>query len=189
MQADPATLFDDWAARVARGESPDPREYLDQAGPAREELAQLMEAYLQAAPRREPDPETVELARIWLRGDSTLADLRARRGIRREDVVAAIVDGFNLAPEKAGIVRRYYHRLESGLLDPSRLSRPLLDLLGNTLGVANETILGWRTRSLEAAPAFRIQGDIAAAAAAARPSDPNQERDDPEIRQLFLSGR
>ena len=150
MQADPATLFDDWAARVARGESPDPREYLDQAGPAREELAQLMEAYLQAAPRREPDPETVELARTWLRGDSPLADLRARQGIRREDVVAAIVDGFNLAPEKAGIVRRYYHRLESGLLDPSRLSRPLLDLLGNTLGVANETILGWRTRSLEA---------------------------------------
>ena len=67
MQADPATLFDDWAARVARGESPDPREYLDQAGSAREELAQLMDAYLQAAPRREPDPETVELARTWLR--------------------------------------------------------------------------------------------------------------------------
>ena len=188
MQADPATLFDDWAARVARGESPDPREYLDRAGPAREELAQLMDAYLQAAPRREPDPETVELARTWLRGDSPLAELRARQGIRRDDVVAAIVDAFDLAPEKAGIVKRYYHRLEAGLLDPSRLSRPLLDLLGKTLGVANETILGWRTRSLEVAPAFRSQSEVAAAAAS-RQQTANQDEDDPEIRRLFLSGR
>jgi hypothetical protein len=188
MRADPTTLFDDWAARVARGESPDPREYLERAGPGREELAQLMEAYLQAAPRREPDPETVELARTWLRGDSPLAELRARRGIRRQDVVAAIVDAFGLAPEKAGIVKSYYHRLEAGLLDPSRLSRPLLDLLGKTLGVANETILGWRTRSLEVAPAFRIQSDITFAPAAP-PASPSQEPDDPEIGQLFLSGR
>jgi hypothetical protein len=48
-------------ARVARGESPDPHEYLERAGPGRDDLAQLMEAYLQAAPRREPDP--IELVR------------------------------------------------------------------------------------------------------------------------------
>jgi hypothetical protein len=186
MQVDPATLFDDWAARVARGESPDPREYLDQAGPAREELAQLMEAYLQAAPRREPDPETVELARAWLRGDSPLVELRARRGLRRDDLVDAIVSEFALASEKRGVVKGYYHRLEAGLLDPSRLSAPLLELLSRTLGVARETILAWRARPLAAAPAFRA---METASLRGSPGGERADEDDAQVRALFISSR
>ena len=44
-------LFDDWAARLARGERPDPRDYLAEAGEQAGELSRLMEAFLVAAPR------------------------------------------------------------------------------------------------------------------------------------------
>lgn len=185
-----AELFDDWAARVARGESPDPREYLDRAGPGREDLSKLMEAYLQSAPRREPDAETVELARAWLAGASPLTELRARRGIRVDAVVDAIVSEFALAPEKGPVVKRYYHRLEAGALDPSRLSGSLLDLLARTLGVARETILAWRARPLEFQAAFR-DPHVKVAASLAAPTTPNREpdEDDEQIRDLFRSGR
>jgi len=178
-------LFDEWAARLARGESPDPLAYLERAGPARDELARLMDAYLQAAPRPEPGAETLELARAWAAGASPLAELRARRGLRRADVVEAIVGGLGLAPEQAGAVRRYYHRLEAGLLDPAGLSRPLLDLLARTLEVAAGTILAWRARPLAAGPAFRTAEDRTMVKREAL----DDQEDDEEVRNLFLSGR
>ena len=185
MQADVHALFDDWAARVARGEAPDPLAYLERAGPARDELASLMDAYLQAAPRPEPDAETVELARAWVAGASPLAELRARRGLRRDDVVDAIAGEFGLPAEKRPIVKRYYHRLEAGLLDPAGLSSALLALLARTLDVAAETILAWRARPVGAAPAFRADAAVPRPASTAF----EQEEDDQEVRSLFLSGR
>jgi hypothetical protein len=185
MDADPVSrLFDTWAASFARGEQPDPRVYLDEAGDGAAELSQLMEAYLVAAPRAEPDAEAINLARAWLAGASPLADLRASRGIRRDEVVDAVMAEFALAQEKRPIVKSYYHRLESGLLDPARLSAPLLELLARRLETARETILAWRTRSLDVAPAFRAP--IGEASVRASPGD---EPDDPEIHDLFLSGR
>lgn len=185
MPPDATGLFDEWAARVARGEGPDPLEYLDRAGPAREELERLMDAYLQAAPRREPEAETVELARAWLTGASPLTELRARRGIRVDAVVEAIVGEFALPPEKAPVVKRYYHDLEAGALDPSRLSGALLDLLARTIGVARETILAWRARPLAFKAAYREStAPLAGALSQPPPSD-----DDAEVRSLFLSGR
>jgi hypothetical protein len=184
VTAEPNELFDDWAARLARGESPDPLAYLDRAGDAREELAHLMDTYLQSVPRREPDPETLELARAWVAGASPLAELRARRGLRRQEVVDAVVGEFALDPAKAPIVKRYYHELEAGILDPSRLSRALLDLLSAKLGVARETILAWRARPLDTAPAFRVDGHAPVPASPRTASE-----DDEQVRDLFLSGR
>lgn len=94
---------------------------------------------------------------------------------------------FALTSEKRAIVKNYYHRLEAGLLDPSRLSASLLDLLAKTLGVMEDAILGWRTRPLELAPAFRIQSNSPAEDANVRAS-PSRELDNTEVRKLFLSG-
>ena len=190
MSADVSLLFDEWAARVARGERPDPREYLDRAGSGREDLSRLMDAYLQAAPRRKPDTETVELARAWLAGASPLTELRVRRGIRVDTVVDAIVGEFALGVDKAPVVKRYYHRLEAGLLDPAGVSNPLLDLLARTLGVARETILAWRARPLDIQAAFREPpAKVAAMSGRAAPTPISKaDEDDDEVRALFRTG-
>jgi hypothetical protein len=181
-------LFDEWAARVARGERPDPREYLARAGAFADELARVMDAYLVAVPRREPTEETVELARAWVEGHSPLVELRARQGLRRDEVVDAIVGEFSLRDEQRATVKEYYHRLEAGLLDPARLSRPLLDLLARVLGAAAEQATAWRPRRLQAAPAFRANKAAGSAFAPAR-AQRADVADDAEVAALFLSGR
>src|SRR4051812_13057072 len=161
--ADVDALFDRWAAALARGEQPDPLTLIREAGESADELARMMDRYLRARPRAEPDPETVDLARAWIAGEAPLVQLRVRRGVRTDDMVDAVMTEFALPREKRAIVKRYYHRLEAGLLDPSRLSRPLLDLLARALRVPTTSILAWRPRPLEVAPAYRIAPEALAA--------------------------
>ena len=108
-----------------------------------------------------------------------------RQGLRRGELVHAIVAEFGLAPEKKEIVRGYYHRLEAGLSDPAALSARLLGFLAAKLGVAQETILAWRARPLGATPAFRGMKSVVLQ------ESPGLEPalDDEEVRDLFLSGR
>jgi hypothetical protein len=184
MQPDPVMeLFDEWAASLARGEQPDPQAYLERARGGADELARLMEAFLEAAPRPEPSEEAVVAMRAWLEGDSPLVALRTRRGLRRDDVVGAVMGEFALADRKRPVVRRYVHELEAGLLDPRRLSEPLAALLARLLEVPAATIRAARVPRLEAEPAFR------AAAARAAPTPRPPQPDDPEVRSLFLSDR
>src|SRR6266480_1484333 len=48
-------LFDEYAAAYARGERPRAREYLTRAGPQADELAGLIDQFLQRSPAAEPD--------------------------------------------------------------------------------------------------------------------------------------
>ena len=137
--ADVAELFDEWAAALARGERPDALAFIREAGDGGEELARLMDRYLRARPRAEPDPEAVDLARAWIAGEAPLVRLRVRRGLRHDEVVDAVMAEFALEPRQRRVVKRYYHRLEAGQLDPSRLARPLLDLLARALGAPGAT--------------------------------------------------
>jgi len=54
-----------------------------------EELALLMEAYLEGAPAPEPNDDARALAKAWLENRPPLEDLRTRRGLRRDQVVDA----------------------------------------------------------------------------------------------------
>lgn len=93
---------------------------------------------------------------------------------------------FKLAPEGRGKVKRYYHELESGLLDPTGLDRRLAGLLAITPRFTREAIFTWRPRPITAAPALRGQkGQFAAAISAASP--PKQAED--EVDALFRSDR
>ena len=49
-------LFDEYAAAYARGERPQAREYLARAGPQADELAGLIDEFLQRSPAAEPAP-------------------------------------------------------------------------------------------------------------------------------------
>ena len=189
--ADVDALFDRWAAALARGEQPDPLALIREAGERAAELARMMDRYLRARPRPDPDPETVDLARAWIAGDAPLVQLRVRHGLRHDDVVDAVMTEFALAPGQRRAVKRYYHRLEAGQLDPSRLERPLLDLLARVLRASPASILAWRPRPLQVAPAYRITPDVVAgqplearASVAREPAE-----DDEQVRALFISDR
>ena len=52
------------------------------------------------------------------RGRPPLLALRTQRALKRDDVVDSLVDELGLDRAKRKKVERYYHRLETGLLDP-----------------------------------------------------------------------
>ena len=176
-------LFDEWAASWARGERPDPRTYLERAGMHDNELSRMMDAYLQLAPRPEPDAERTALVEAWMRGESPLVDLRARRGLKRDDVVASLLQDLGLAAAKRPFLSNRYHELEAGLLEPSRLSGRLVDSLVAVLRTTEDVIRTWRPRRLEVSTAYRIASAGPLPAAPAR-----AEERDPEVDALFLSG-
>lgn len=141
------SLFEEYVASYGRGEGPDLRAYFERAGDGRDELASLVDVWLQVAPAPEPDEETVALTAAWIAGEPPLVALRARRGLRRADVVDRIIERFRLNPAKRQKVERYYHEVETGQLAPSPSIR---DALAAIFGRA---LPAWRVRPLDVSPA------------------------------------
>jgi hypothetical protein len=126
-------LFDEYASAYARGERPEAREYLARAGEDGNELARLIDGFLQAAPVPELEPEVVELFEGWLAGDSSLLRLRVARGMTRDRAVEELIDRLDLDRRKWAKVKRYYHQLEAGLLDLDRVDRRVFTALADAL--------------------------------------------------------
>ena len=116
-------LFDAFCRQHVRGERPDVRDYLERAGPEQEELSRLIDRYLASAPPPKPEPENVQVMTAWLAGEPPLLELRRRRGLGRDAVVEELVGSLSLDPAKRGKVKTYLHELETGWLDPTRVSR------------------------------------------------------------------
>ena len=179
-------LFDDYAARFARGERPDARAYLARAGEGADELARLIEVYLERAPSPAPDEESVALTRAWVEGHPPLLALRTRRGVTRDKVVDALMSRLGLDPGKRDKVKRYYHQLENGLLEPRRVDRSVWEVLAETLKARASELAAQRVRPLriDASMAyFRVSEAAAPAMAAPMASGPPPEED--EIDRLF----
>ena len=181
-------LFDEFAVRRARGERPDVGEYLERAGEGADELRELLDRLLASTPPPEPDPDAVAAMQAWLAGEPPLLELRVRRGLRRDDVVGSLVTRLGLDPAKREKVKRYYHRLENGLLDPSRVDRRVLDALSETLRARVEDLGVWRTPPLDAAMHY-VRADAEQAAPVFEPraaAEADEERD--EVDELFTGG-
>jgi len=181
-------LFDEFALRYVRGERPDVREYLERAGTERAELGGMLDRFLQAAPAREPSEEDAVLVQAALEGEPALLVLRQRRKLTFGTVVDALVKTLGLDPGKERKVGDYYHRLETGLLDPSGVSRRVWDALGDLLQ-ANARSLAGRRPAHPPAPAasYRRTGgmvlyEMAEVAAPAATAEPD------EIDMLFTAG-
>jgi hypothetical protein len=140
-------LFDEYARAYARGERPEAREYLERAGPDADALAGLIDRYLAGVPAPAPDERTVELFEAWHVGESPLLRLRTAQGVKRDTVVAALVKKLGLDPKKATKVKRYYHELESGLLEPEQVDRRVFEVLAETLGARAADLVAWRRRT------------------------------------------
>src|SRR3712207_6396200 len=136
-------LFDEFAARRARGERPDVREYLARAGPDAEELRPLLDRLLTTMPAPRADPSVVAALEARLAGEPPLLALRTRLGLPRNRVVDALVKTLDVDPAKADKVRRYYHQLETGLLEPRGVSPRVFAALERLLDARVEDLAGW----------------------------------------------
>ena len=195
--ADVSALFDEYAAAFARGEEPDLREYLARAGEEADELARLVEAFVVVASAREPSEERVALTRAWAAGESPLLELRARRGVRREEVVEAILGRFGIDAAKRQKVAGYYHELEAGLLDPLRVDRGVWELLAELLRSSVSDLrrrprlsppppAGLAVAYRRSTPKAAFESVASAAPAAAQAPQPPEPPD--EVDRLFRSG-
>ena len=180
-------LFDEYAAAYARGERPRAHVYLERAGEGADELARLLEGYVQAALVPAPDEDTIALVGAWLEGQPPLVELRARRGLRVEDVVEALVKGLGLDGAKRAKVKRYYQRLEGGLLEPAGVAQTVWGVLGRLVPGAEEAA-AWRPQQVAGAAAYLRVSDAAPAPALAADSAGPDIQELDEIDRLFLSG-
>jgi hypothetical protein len=178
-------LFDEYAAAYARGERPKAEEYLDRAGADRAQLSALLGEFVRRSPVHTPSDDDLRLLGLILAEEPPLLTLRVDRGMRIDDVVDALIDQLGLEPAKRTKLKRYYQRLEGGLLDPHGLSMRLRGVLSNLLGASADAALSWRVPPPAAASAFLRQGDRVEAVSGAAP--PAADTED-EIDRLFTGG-
>lgn len=175
-------LFDEYAAAYARGERPSAEEFLDRAGAGRDELARMLEEFLQRTPVQPPSDDEARRLELLLSGEPPLLVLRRERKLRREHVVEALRERLGLAPELREKLALRYHELETGQLEPARVDRRVWEALAEALqaGVAE---LAARARPLPAREApvmFRATATRSAAAAM------REKREEPdEVDRLF----
>ena len=177
-------LFDEYAAAYARGERPSADEFLDRAGPDRGRLASLLEEFLHRAPVQPPTEDDARLLGLMLAEEPPLLSLRVEQGMKVDDVVGALIARLGLDESKRAKVKRYYQRLEGGLLDPHGVSKRLRVAVAETLGTGADTAAVW-TAPPAPATAFLRQAEPVEIAPAASAS-PSEAED--EIDRLFTGG-
>jgi len=184
-------LFEEFAASWARGEHPDVRDYLERAGDERDTLAPLLDGFIAAAPVQAPSAETLATFAQLVPTDETTPPMlaaRVRLGVRRNQVVAMLVDRLGIAPEKEKKVAHYYHELETGVLDPRGVEPIVWHHLSKVFGTGIRSLM---LRPNEPPPAmvaayYRHSDDVALAAPAApAPSREVAEPERDEIDRLF----
>jgi hypothetical protein len=179
-------LFDEYAAAYARGERPDAEDFLQRAGDERRELASLLDEFLRRAPVPAPTEDDVRLLGLMLAEEPPLLALRVRRGITVDDVVSAVIGYLGLDPAKRLKVKRYYQRLEGGLLDPSGVDRRVRAVLTDVLGASADAAMSWTAPPM-ASTAFLRHAELAAAPPSAAAPAPVEAEED-EIDRLFTGG-
>jgi hypothetical protein len=182
-------LLDEFAAAHARGEHPDVKAYLERAGAQYEELAELLDRYLIAVPAQPPDPETAALLDARLArepGESLLQAYRVKLRLKRGEVVDAVVAALGLPPDRSAKVGRYYHELESGLLEPDRVNVRVWEALAGAFGAPVRRLAEWSPPPAEPAMlAMYRSANMDVAVSTRRPADVTEAEWD-EVDELFL---
>jgi hypothetical protein len=198
--ADVDRLFDELAAAYVRGERPDLASYLARAGEDADDLARLFEAFLRTVPLPEPTDDDVAVLRARLVGEPGLLALRTRRGRKVDDVVDDLAG--RLEVDDRTRLKRYYQRLEGGVLDPHPVDERVWSALRDVFGTSIRTMIRpLATRQGGSAMAYYRRTGSASASAdsaspparAATPAEPRSAADlDPapadrdELDRLFL---
>jgi transcriptional regulator with XRE-family HTH domain len=123
-------FIDAWNA----GRRPRVRDYLARLpdGPERDELADAITDWLSVAPTPAYSEGTRGAIRAEVARTFELSRLRERAGFSPRELAARVAKAFGLSDVER--TEGYLARLEAGELDPSRVSRRLLDALAGLLG-------------------------------------------------------
>ena len=179
--ADVDRLFDELAAAYVRGERPDLPAYLARAGDDADELARLVDAFLRTVPPPEPSEDDVAVMRARLEGQPGLLALRKRRGRRVDEVVDDLA--VRLEVDDRPRLKRYYQRLEGGVLDPHKIDERVWDGLQSVFSTSVRNLIRpLVTRQGGSAMAYyrrtvSLEGPMPLAAAAAPPVVPERVAD------------
>ena len=185
MTADTEALLDELVRRHARGEPLDVEDLLRRAGAGADELAVLIDRFLERAPRQEASAAT--LAYVRSLDDPPLLRARLQRSLRIDDVVDAIVNACELPAEKRGKVRRYYQLLEGGRLDPRGVSKRVWDGLAAIFGGSVEELAQMKVAPAAGAPAmYRRASDTLLDADTVAVAPPVGDEPADEVDALFL---
>lgn len=164
-------FVDAWNA----GRRPRVRDYLAQVeGDDRDALAEAISSWLEVAPTPELDAE----ARAAVRREPTVAallagadgpagawpellpNLRRKRGLSVADVASRLAERFGLGPGQRERAAGYLERMERGELEPARVSRRLLDALGDLLGVSGGSLADAGGLAARLRPAASASGTL-----------------------------
>lgn len=195
MITTPEQLLGELVDRWARGAPLDVEELLVRAGPRSDELADLIDAFLQRAPRREPTPDALAFVRSL--DEPSLLLARQQRRLKLDDFVAGLVEKLGLPTATSAKVRRYYQRLELGQLDPAGVAAAVWIALADLLGRDAKGLAIVPPPVPAAAPMFRVADagtslfdmvPLAVPAGRSEPAGP-MARDEPdEVDRLFGVG-
>ncbi len=180
-------LFADYAAALARGERPRARDYLDQAGAEADELATMIERFLQAAPRPVATAEDSALLAGWLQREPPLLALRVRLGLKRAAVVESLLGALGLEPRSRDRLAEAYHELETGQLDPACVDASVWSALAVIMKANVRELASWRPPQLPVEVAYRVaDAEIRVETGSVIRQHPLSEPD--EVDRLFRSG-
>ena len=185
MKVELETLLDELARRHARGEPLDVAGTLLKAGDRADELAPLIEAFLDRAPRRAPTDDALAFVRSL--DDPPMLRARVAKALKVDDVVDAIVTACKVRPEARPKVRRYYQQLEGGILDPSRVATSVWDAITTLLERPRAALLAPRYEVMpQVSPMLRSDMLFDASELQARLTEASEPDPPDEVDALFL---
>jgi hypothetical protein len=178
----PEQLFDELVDCWTRGEPLAVDELLVRAGPRADELATLIDRFLERAPRRDPTPAALAFVRSL--DEPSLLQARQERKLKLDDLVAGLLEKLGL-PERARVkVRRYYQDLELGQLDPEGVAASVWDALTGLVGRDARGLAGVPPTAFSAPPMYRAADFDSVVIDAVALSTPSTTESD-EVDRLF----
>ena len=181
--ADVLELLSEYIAEHRAGGKADPLEYLNRVdGTDRQELLELIDAYLARSPGQEWDPEAFQGSAAQRAADAVtrslagsagwwptvLPRLRVAAQLKRDEVVARLAEALG-AKGREDKVGSYYHAMEHGTLPSEGVSQRVLEALAQIYDSSAE-----RLRELGKPLAEGAAGPAPGAPAMARKAFPDE---------------
>jgi hypothetical protein len=175
-------LFAEFADAYARGDRPDAQAFLERAGAEGDELALLIERFLQGVPAPEAGPQDAALLAAWLGIEPPLLELRRRQGLRVDEVVERLGAALEIDAKRHPRLKWQYQRLEGGTLDPTAVAARVWQALSEIFAAQVDDLAGaWRPPPAPRAAFLRA---APLTTSADRPPTPGLDPDE-EIDSLF----
>ena len=146
-------LLDEFVGCWARDEPLAVDELLSRASPEADELALLIDRFLERAPRREPTADALAFVRSL--DDPPLLRARQARKLKLDDLVGGLVETLGLGEGARAKVRRYYQELELGQLDPAGVAVSVWVALAGLLGRDAKGLTGVQPTAISAPAMYR----------------------------------